>query len=264
MKVNKRDLNKVGIYCIRNIVNNKVYIGKSINIYARIAAHIYDLNTKSKNENRHLINAWYKYGRENFEYFVIEYLPLDEELIKTRELYWIEKYDSTNRDEGYNLRMDSSTKMIVHDETKKLLSESVKGIKNPNYGNKWTNEQKKKMSDLKKQQYAEGVQKYIPEHTKKGITIRNQRWIENPDLKEEMICKVRKANTKYKIYQYDKNTMELIKIWNCINDILVENPNYKKHNIYAVCSGEKPTIYGYIWVKILTDDIVQTDMKVSE
>lgn len=40
MKVNKRDLNKHGIYCIRNIINNKVYIGKSINIYTRIASHI--------------------------------------------------------------------------------------------------------------------------------------------------------------------------------------------------------------------------------
>ena len=40
--------------------------------------------------------------------------------------------------------------------------------------------------------------------------------------------------------------------------------NYKKHNIYAVCSGEKPSMYGYIWVKILNDDIVQTEMKVSE
>ena len=58
--------------------------------------------------------------------------------------------------------------------------------------------------------------------------------------------------------------MQLIKIWNCVNDIIKENPNYKKHNIYAVCSGEKPSMYGYIWVKILNDDIVQTEMKVSE
>ena len=41
MKINKFDLNKSGIYCIRNIVNNKVYIGKSKNIYNRITQHIY-------------------------------------------------------------------------------------------------------------------------------------------------------------------------------------------------------------------------------
>lgn len=48
-----------------------------------------------------------------------------------------------------------------------------------------------------------------------------------------MIEKVRKINTKYKIYQYSKDN-ELIKIWNCVNDIIKENPNFKKHNIYAV------------------------------
>lgn len=35
--------------------------------------------------------------------------------------------------------------------------------------------------------------------------------------------------------------------------------------IYAVCSGEKPTMYGYIWKKVLkSEDIVQTDLKESE
>nr|DAG88575.1 MAG TPA: intron associated endonuclease [Crassvirales sp.] len=57
MKVNKNDLNKCGIYCIRNIVNQKVYIGKSKNIYTRICTHISSLRRKTKDENRHLINA---------------------------------------------------------------------------------------------------------------------------------------------------------------------------------------------------------------
>ena len=77
MKINKFDLNKSGIYCIRNIVNNKVYIGKSKNIYNRITQHIYLLRNKSKDENRYLINAWHKYGEDKFEYFVLEYLELD-------------------------------------------------------------------------------------------------------------------------------------------------------------------------------------------
>ena len=56
-KIDKNDLGKCGIYCIQNIVNQKVYIGKSKNIYARIRAHIFGLRKKIKNENRHLINA---------------------------------------------------------------------------------------------------------------------------------------------------------------------------------------------------------------
>lgn len=57
MKVNKNDLNKCGIYCIRNTINQKVYVGKSKNIYQRIIQHTYGLNNKLKDENRHLIAA---------------------------------------------------------------------------------------------------------------------------------------------------------------------------------------------------------------
>ena len=52
---NKEDQNKSGIYVIK--INNKVYVGKAVNIYRRIKAHITALNTKSKDENRHLINS---------------------------------------------------------------------------------------------------------------------------------------------------------------------------------------------------------------
>ena len=119
------------------------------------------------------------------------------------------------------------------------------------------------MSKLKKQQYKKGVIKPNLEATYKGIANRNENWIKHPELKSQMIEKIRKINTKYKIYQYSKDN-KLIKIWNCVNDIIKENPNFKKHNIYAVCSGEKPSIYGYKWIKILNDDIVQPNMKVLD
>ena len=57
MQVNKNDVNKTGIYCIRNTINQKVYIGKAKNIYTRICQHIYYLRKKDNNENRHLINS---------------------------------------------------------------------------------------------------------------------------------------------------------------------------------------------------------------
>ena len=50
-----RDYKKAGIYCIKNLVNNKIYVGKAINIYGRITQHINYLNNKSLNENRYLI-----------------------------------------------------------------------------------------------------------------------------------------------------------------------------------------------------------------
>lgn len=264
MKVNRKDLNKCGIYCIRNTVNNKVYIGKSKNIYNRIAAHIQLLNNSSKDENRHLLKAWHKYGSDNFEYFVIEYLELDEQLLKTRELYWIDSFNSTDREIGYNLRRDSDTNMTVHEETRKLLSLANSGENNPNYGNKWTDEMKENLSKKLKDQFKNG-RVNTTEQSLKGVKAKEELWKEHPELKEQMIEKVRDKNTKYKIYQYDKKTNELIKIWDKVNDIIKENPTYKKHNIYAACSGEKPSMYGYIWAKVLNDDdIVQTDLKELE
>ena len=62
----------------------------------------------------------------------------------------------------------------------------------------------------------------------------------------------------------DKITEELIKIWDSVHDILTANPNWKRHNIYAACSGEKPSIYGYKWKKIKNEDIVQTSEKFEE
>ena len=57
MKLNKDHKGKCGIYCIKNTLNSKVYVGKAKDIYNRIREHIRFLRNKSKNENRHLINA---------------------------------------------------------------------------------------------------------------------------------------------------------------------------------------------------------------
>jgi group I intron endonuclease len=263
MKLNKEDKNKCGIYCIYNIINQKKYIGKSKNIYRRLRQHIYQLRKKLKDENRFLINAWHKYGEENFEYFVIEELSVDEKLLKWQELYWITTYNTTNAQFGYNLRLDSSTNMVVHERTRKLISDNNKGVKNPNYNHKWNLQQKQRMSEIKKQQYAEGVVKPNLDATYKGIHQRNLKWKQNPELKEQMKERIRKAITKYQILQYTKDGT-FVKTWNNVHEIILENPTYKSHNIYAVCSGEKKTMYGFIWKKQLNNDIVQTDLKESE
>lgn len=71
MKANIKDKGKWGIYCIKNTVNQKVYVGKAIDIHRRIKQHITQLNTKSKDENIYLINAWHKHSRTAFEYSVL-------------------------------------------------------------------------------------------------------------------------------------------------------------------------------------------------
>lgn len=269
MKIQKEHKQKSGIYCIINMFNNKKYIGKSINIASRMANHICSLNAKSKDSNRHLINAWHNYGKDLFKYEILEEININSEnfsdIMKDRELYWMKHYNTINRRYGYNLRQDSSSQSIVHEETKKLIRANLIGEKNPNFGNKWSEEQKKSMSEKIKQTFIEGKRKKTSyEDSTKGVKTRMEMYKANPELKKEHIKKQSEKITKYFIEQYSKDKKILINKWNTVTEILDQNPNYKKHNIYAVCSGEKPSMYGYWWRKILIDDKVQTELKDSE
>ena len=85
------------------------------------------------------------------------------------------------------------------------------------------------------------------ERIKIGI-ISKEFWKNNPEKKKKMAEKVSNILTEYTIKQYTKSG-EFIKEWNRVKDIIIENPTYKAHNIYAVCSSEKPTMYGYVWTK---------------
>ena len=214
---NRKDWKKAGVYCITCIVNNKKYIGCSKNIYSRINNHKYSLEKQSlKQENQYFIDDFKKYGYEKFNYEVLEYTSKN---LKDKEFYYINLYDTVNRKKGYNLRRDNSKNgMIPLEETRKKYSEA----------------QRERFS--KKE-----------ERDKIGKRF-SKFWKENPNIKERMVDKVSKALTKYKILQYTKNG-EFIKKWNRVKDIIKENPTYKVHNIYAVCSGEKPSIYGYVWKK---------------
>jgi len=55
-----------GIYAIRNLTTNKVYVGKSINIESRFSGHKSMLRSevRSKDCNRYLFNAFKKYEVE--------------------------------------------------------------------------------------------------------------------------------------------------------------------------------------------------------
>ena len=85
-----------GIYKITNNINQKVYIGQSIDIIRRWRNH------KSFNESLcghyPLYQAFKKYGLENFSFEIIEEcLPQE---LNDKEIYWIDFYNSYYN--GYN------------------------------------------------------------------------------------------------------------------------------------------------------------------
>lgn len=222
MKQRTEDKFKSGIYVIQNNVNQKKYVGKALDIYRRIKVHVTALNTKDVNENRHLINSWHKYGRDSFSYYVVEYIYDEdkdslEQKLKEQELYWIENLGTLDREKGYNLRLDSEGKCIVSDETREKCRES----------------QIKRFSD-------ENVRKELSDKLK---TLRK----EHPEYWEESKVKLAYANRKYRIAKCDKNTGEIIKIYEIIKEISDENPDYYLQAIKGCCQGSKKSYKGFRW-----------------
>lgn len=239
----------IGIYAITHIPSGKKYIGKSINIERRLIAHKHSLlsSVRSKDTNRHLYNTVQKHGWEEFSTEVIEcFGSVDESMIAERELYWMDFYNTTDRKHGFNLRRDSSTKMIIHSETRELMAGRV-GEKNPNFGKKWTHSMREKMSKIASVRHASG--KFYGDEWKKCQSERSSNFWENhPDVKLIVGQKVSIKKTKYKITQYTKEG-EFVSEWIGMRELLIANPTYKRGGIYSVCSGEKPSMYGFIWKK---------------
>ena len=85
------------IYVIRNKINDKVYIGQSINPHRRFVQHLCNGNRLLDDYPIHL--AINKYGKENFYYEIVE---KSVENYDEREAYWINYYNSICPN-GYNI-----------------------------------------------------------------------------------------------------------------------------------------------------------------
>lgn len=92
------------IYCFTNKVNNKQYIGQTINsTNERYNNHKSNYqNENSKEYNSLLHKAFRKYGFENFKYEIIAKDIDDIDILNLLEIYYIEKYD-TLMPKGYNI-----------------------------------------------------------------------------------------------------------------------------------------------------------------
>jgi group I intron endonuclease len=236
------------IYLITNTINGKKYVGQTQqdDIKTRWSAH------KKLNQNvigRYLLNAYKKHGINNFKFQII--CVCFDDACNELEKYYIEKYNCLVPN-GYNLmsgggnfkhhpetikKMRESLKGRLlgkrTQETYKKISDALKGEKNPNFGKKMSDEQKKKISEGRKKAIAKGDIIY------KDLS-------EISDKQKEALRRGTESN-KRKVGKYDLNN-NLLNTYNSISEASVKE-NINRSNISAVCRGadKYKTAGGFVW-----------------
>ena len=111
----------VCIYMITNKINNKKYIGQTLNFKKRKKDHI--CNARDNKINTHLYLAMRKYGIENFKFDILEEVKKEE--LNDKEIYYIKKYDTFNT--GYNMTNGGENVTLNNPEVRKKISMANKG-----------------------------------------------------------------------------------------------------------------------------------------
>lgn len=147
------------IYKTTNLVNGKIYIGqKKSDIF---------LENDYLGSGKRLKSAIMHYGKANFKVELLEACDSKHELDE-KEIYYIEYYDSQNKDIGYNLTKggdgvagitawnkgltkEQDDRLIKSEETKLKHSNSLKrAYAEGRRSNNWTPEARKKISESNK------------------------------------------------------------------------------------------------------------------
>ena len=103
----------------------KIYIGQSRNIYKRWYQHTYTLNSK-QHRNSYLQRAWNKYGQDSFKFEVIDKCNID--TLDDKEQYYIQKFNSMDKDYGFNLDSGGQHPKLSSETVKKLKRVSGKPV----------------------------------------------------------------------------------------------------------------------------------------
>ena len=122
-----------GIYCITNNATGMRYVGSSINMRDRKAGHFRALGDET-HRNRHLQNAFNRYGGRCFSFLVLE--ECSEDSLVEREIFFMDLLKTLQRGIGYNLL--TADRSNTSPETLRRMSAASTGRKH-------TEETKKKI-----------------------------------------------------------------------------------------------------------------------
>ena len=131
------------IYKTINLLNGKIYIGQS--------KFNPDENPEYLGSGYILLRAIKCYGQKNFKKEIIEICDTKEALCE-RERYWINTLKANVKGIGYNICEggawgDTFTNNPRAEEIRAVFRVLNGGSRNPNFGNRWSQEQRQKAAD---------------------------------------------------------------------------------------------------------------------
>lgn len=216
----------IGIYAIRNIKNDKRYIGQSIHVNKRFTEHRRELD-KGIHFNSHLQSSWNLYGSDNFVFEVLQ--ECDACQLNDCETFWKLHFDPNTYNLG-NTGNVNTTSLETREKTSRTINEQMKQM---------TKEERKRKFGHQK-----NVGKPKSDETKLKIsnTLSGR-----PSYIRSDKCRIKSSlhNTfRQPIFQYTREGV-FIRAWPTITSCIKENPQLDQGAISSCCRLTQKTSKGY-------------------
>lgn len=197
------------------------------------------LNGKGYQKQEYFYNAILKYGWKNIKHEVL-FEGLTKEEAEQKEIELIKKYDSTNRDKGYNREFGGFANTPSQ--------ETIEKIRKANTGKKHKKETCEKLRELEKARWKNPEYRRNQSEKRKGI----EPWNKGKATSDEAKAKQRAAKLgKYKGADHwnSKRVINLDtgKIYESFGQIAEELQITNATHIVEVCKHKRPTAYGSRW-----------------
>ena len=258
----------IGIYKIENLINQKIYIGQSIDIKERYKQHIYKAFNKNEAGYNQIIHlAFRKYGIENFKLEVLEECALEE--LDEKEQYWITKLNTITPN-GYNIlpggqRCRALGKKISITKGKSIIIRRCNRRKTcPICGAPMSSNAKVCLNC-----YLKDKSKHLPsaEELKEKLIVYNgnfvqvaklynvtdnaiRKWCKKynmPYHTNDYKVKLQKKPNKISVDQLNPNTGEIIQTFESADAAARFLGKKRGSHITEACKGKLNIVYGYKW-----------------
>lgn len=240
------------IYKIENLINHKIYIGQTTKERPtdRFSQHRYlARHPEQETSISYLHRAMNKHGINNFSFEIIE--EIDNEYLNERERYWIQQmnslipngYNMTTGGEGtlgYSRTQSKEEREKRSSSAKKFYENNPEAIEQIRQRtlSLWENEEYRK-------RVVESNKKFYAEHPDMFKGENNPMYGKHHT--EEALEKIRAhaATRKNKIAKLDKDTLEIIEIYDGIKD--AEKALGVSHGWISKAARQDKVAYGYRW-----------------